>query len=84
MNDRNQTDLLSLSWRRNARSLTAWFPSNATSLIFTFGPSSISKVRWTSFGPPSIGVILWVTVAAWNPFSCSMSRRIPSTFWIVP
>ena len=78
MNDRNQTGLLYFSWRRNARSLTAWFRSNSTSLIFTFGPSSIWKVRWTSFGPPAIGGILWVTVAAWNPFSCIMSRMIPS------
>ena len=50
-------------------------------LILTFGPSSMLKVRCTSFGPPGSSSISCVTSANWNPFSLIMSRTMPSTFF---
>ena len=65
MKDVKVFPLLFFIWLLSLPSLTALFPVKSTSRILTWGPSSTTNVRFTSFGPPAIGLISGVTLANW-------------------
>ena len=84
MKESHHWALFSFICRARAPEPIALFPTNWSDRILTFGPSSILNVRWINFADPGISWISCVTVANWKPFSFSMSRTIPSTFFTRP